>query len=476
MKNANYNIHEVESNGDCFFAVIRDAFLQIGQKTTVAKLRAILAAEVNDTIFNRYRTLYVELSGAIKDFEKERENIKKIIEKDLKKRAIQVKTDKEKLNVIAAEVKDLQQKRKDLGANISEIQAIISESIGNMEGIDTIEKFREYVQTTSYWADDWAISTIEKVLNIKVIILSEQSFLDESEHSVLKCNIFDEEIAKKGIFTPNYYIMTTYSGNHYRLISYKNKKIFAFKEIPYHIKTLVINKCIERNSGVYYLIQDFRNFKSKLGIDPDTGAVADDADDVNADNIGELYDPNTTFMFYNKSEKKAKPGKGSGEKIPDEKINDFIGLSRMDNWRRKLDDDYSDAPFVVNGHRYASVEHYYQSAKFKKGFPDFSLMFSLDNDNEISKDVAVAKAAGSKTGKLKKDLLRPKNVVIDPDFYPVRNKEERLLGLRSKFSQNEDLRQLLLATKDAKLLHYVVKQPPELDLELMLIRKELLQR
>ena len=266
--------------------------------------------------------------------------------------------------------------------------------------------------------------------------------------------------------------MTTYSGNHYRLITYKNKNILTFSEIPYNVKTLVINKCIEKDAGIYYLIQDFRNLKSRLGIDPDTGKP--DEDD---ESTSDLYKNDTMFMFYHKSEKSAKPGKGSGEKIPKEKMNEFINLARIENWRRKIDDSWDKGIFTIEGHRYASVEHYYQSSKFKKGFPDFSLLFSLDSDSEISKDVSFAKSAGGKTGKHKEKgketVLRPKEVVIDNDFYGQRNKLERETGVRAKFTQNEDLKQLLLATKDAKLSHYVVKQPPEQDDILMKIRNEL---
>ena len=471
MKNLNYKIHEVENNGDCFFAVIRDAFKQIGHNTTVAKLRAILADEATDEIFKQYSTLYLELDGSIKEYEKEITDIKRTIEKDLKKRAEHAKGNKQELDSILAEVEKQKTIRKDLISKINETNAIIAESIGIMGGIDSLEKFREYVQTTSYWADDWAISTIERKLNIKMIIFSEKSFLEGDEHSVLKCSI-GGQIDTNTEFSPNYYIMTTYSGNHYRLITYKNKNILAFSEIPYNVKTLIINKCIEKDAGIYYLIQDFRNLKSRLGIDPDTGKP--DEDD---ESTSDLYKNDTMFMFYHKSEKSAKPGKGSGEKIPKEKMNEFINLARIENWRRKIDDSWDKGIFTIEGHRYASVEHYYQSSKFKKGFPDFSLLFSLDSDSEISKDVSLAKSAGGKTGKHKEKgketVLRPKEVVIDNDFYGQRNKLERETGVRAKFTQNEDLKQLLLATKDAKLSHYVVKQPPEQDDILMKIRNEL---
>lgn len=472
MKNLNYKIHEVENNGDCFFAVIRDAFIQIGHNTTVAKLRAILADEATDEIFQQYRTVFLELDNSIKEYEKEVYEIKKLIEKDLKKRAEHAKGNKQELDTILKEVEKQKIIRKDLILKINETNNIIDESIGKMGDVNSLDKFREYVQTTSYWADDWAISTLEHKLNIKMIIFSEKSFLEGDEHSVLKCNI-GATIDPNKQFSPNFYIMTTYSGNHYRLITYKNKNIFTFSEIPYTVKTLIVNKCIEKDSGIYFMIQDFRNLKSKLGIDPDAGKPDDEDDEHTSD----LYKNDTIFMFYQKSEKSAKPGKGSGEKIPKEKMNEFINLGRIDNWRRKLDDSWDNGIFTIDGHRYTSVEHYYQSSKFKKGFPDFSLLFSLDSDSEISKDVTFAKAAGSKTGKLKEKgketVLRPKDVIIDNDFYGKRNKLERETGVQAKFNQNEDLKQLLLSTKEAKLLHYIVKQPPESDDTLMKIRREI---
>ena len=74
------------------------------------------------------------------------------------------------------------------------------------------------------------------------------------------------------------------------------------------------------------------------------------------------------------------------------------------------------------------------------------------------------------SGKYAGKLIRPKEVTVDPDFFGKRDKKEKYDAQHAKFSQNEDLKALLLATKDAKLLHYVKGRPPEVLDDLMIIR------
>lgn len=478
MKNSNYKILEVENNGDCFFAVIRDAFKQVGHNTTVAKLRAIVSREATDEIFQEYRNIYNSFEGQIRECDSEMARIKKLLEKDLKKRAQNARDNKPELDAILNEVAVLKKKYNEIKSDRAEAVASSTQYVGHIKDITTLEQFKEYIQTSTYWADSWAISIIERTLLIKVIIFSEQSFVEGSQDSVLNCGEIDPAIQTANTFSPNYYIMTTYSGNHYRLISYKTKQIFKYSEIPYHVKILIVNKCLEKNAGIYYLIQDFRNFKSSLGIEPDAGNPAAEEDEEVV--YGDLYDPEIVFMFHSKSEKTAKPGKGSNEKISKAKTSEFIALGKTEDWRRKLDDSWESAQFTIDKMQWASVEHYYQGSKFRKGFPDFYKQFSLDSDSDISKDVDVAKAAGALSGQMKKKgtketvILRPKSIVIDPDFYSQkRNMVERELAVRSKFSQNEDLKQLLLATKQAKLIHFVRGDGYETDETLMNVRKEL---
>jgi predicted NAD-dependent protein-ADP-ribosyltransferase YbiA (DUF1768 family) len=472
MKNNHYGIVDNEGGGDCFFAVIRDAFAQIGKTTTVEKLRALLSREATEELFQHYRTLYVNFLAEFQEKEKELTSIKKT-SAVLKKRGENTK-DKNETQKIIGEAKELLDKHKRVTQEKDEAKQLLNE-FAYMKDIDSLEKMRAFIQTRHYWADTWAISTLDKLLNIKVVVFSEESFSAGDLDSVLNCGqLNDADLERQGNFKPDFYVMTSYTGNHYKLVTYKDKHILRFKEIPFDVKVLIINKCMEKNAGPYYLIQDLRQLKTRLGLNANEGEPADSDDEYSSDK--ELYDSNTTFMFHAASNSQPKAGKGSGEKIAETQLLEYNLLNKIAEWRKKLDDSWS-AAFTLDGHRWTSVEHYFLGSQYKKGFPDFYLQFSIDSGSQISKNLEMAKAAASKTGKFKEHVLRERNIKTDTDFYEVkaqpRYQTERGAALAAKFTQNVDLKDVLLKTKKAKLVHFLRGKEPEVDELLMRLRKDL---
>jgi predicted NAD-dependent protein-ADP-ribosyltransferase YbiA (DUF1768 family) len=471
MKNNHFKIHEVEKNGDCFIAVIRDAFKQVGKITDVSKLRALLAEEANEEIFNQHREVFHQLDFGIKEYENEMKHVAETI-KTLNAR-LNASKDKDEMEKLRKDLEKEKQRYADLQESVRDNKELIEESLGDFASINTLEEFRTYIKTPRFWADSWAIGVLERRLNFKIIILSERSYADGALDSVIDCGEIDRKIQKSGVFNPEFYIMTTHSGDHYKLITYKDKRIFKLQEIPFFIKNLVINKCLEKNAGPFYIISEFRDLvKTKHGRkEEDLNDLTDEKEDDALHS--ELYDHKTVLAFYSKAPKSSKPGKAKniGEKIDDKDATKYKKLAKNSDWRRKLDDDWI-TQFKADGHLWASVEHYYQGSKYKAGFPDFYLQFSLDSDSEISKSAELARDATSTTGKKKGVLLRPKNATVDSNFYGERSKAVREEALKSKFQQNEDLKQMLLATNDAKLIHFIRGEKAAPDELLMKIRKE----
>lgn len=477
MKNNQYAIVETLSNGDCLFDTVRQAYEQIGYETSIKTLRALVAKEVTKEKFSEYRELYQSTLGEIAETDKELKRL--VVEnKNLKERLTSIPTtDKAKRNEVIKQANEIKQQHSEL-KKTQEVNRGFLEEFAHLRGIDTVDQFREYIQTPSYWADDWAIGVLERQLNMKLIIFSERDYEEDDENNVLRCTLASDKTSDR--FTPDFYIMTTYSGDHYRLISYSNKRILSFREIPYDVKSMIIIKCMERNSGVFSRIPDFIDWKRRLGVDSgdeeEESEELEESEQMKGGGFRKL-DTSTVLTFYDKSNGSHKPGKASNEKIQSDKIHEYKQLAIHKDWRKKLDDDWA-STFQVDNKKWKTVEHYYQASKFKKHHPHFYNQFSLDDtSSEIAKDVVLAKAAGSQKGVFKKGKkeipLRPQDIRIDPDFYGSRQKDEREKALYAKFSQNEELKQILLFTKNAVLKKYIPKRKAETDISLMTVRQRL---
>lgn len=470
LKNNHFGVIDNDGGGDCFFASIRDAFEMEGKSTTIRKLRAIVSKKATDDIFMQYKSIYQSMVGELNTKERNMKDLRKT-GKLLKSQHDSVTDKIEGQNILNNAKQNLSNYQKE-ELEKSEIEDLLDEFIF-MQDIDTFEKFKNIIKTSEFWADTWAITTIEESLKIKVIILSEEAYYSGDLDSVMLCgqNNSDKDLINS---TPEYYVMVSYTGNHYRLITYKEKGLLKFSEIPYDIKMLIVNKCMEKNSGPYYLLKDFRDLKMNLGLSSDEGIrEKDEYIDF------ELFDKDTVFMFYNKSDPSPKAGKGSGEKISDADTIEYNKLNKdktLKDWRRKLDDSWK-ASFSLDNKRWATVDHYFYGSQFKKGFPDFYSKFSLDSNTDLSLDPKKAKAAASKKGKFEKKLIRPTDVTHDPDFFELgpdqRSIKERFDALTAKFSQNQDMKKVLLETKDAKLVKFIRSSPPEVDIQLMKVRKNL---
>jgi predicted NAD-dependent protein-ADP-ribosyltransferase YbiA (DUF1768 family) len=481
MKNNHYNIIDNEGNGDCLFATIRDAFSSIYQQTTVNKLRKKLSNEASEIIFSGYKEQYDMYNSTLVT---DTNNIKKLdLQYNALKDRIKNIIDRDEQITIINEAKHVKKEHDQLMKEKSVTNKILQE-FKFMKGITTLEQFKNKINKCEFWADTWAISTLERILNIKLIVLSSDYYKNGDIKNVIQCGHLNDTILEnKGIFTPEFYIIVDHTGDHYKLISYKNKLILKFSEIPYDIKKLITDKCLEKNAGPFSLIPDFQKFKNNItSISKQSNKQSETniENEFNESSIRALYDDSIEFVFYSKSNDKPLPGKGVGEKIPNTRLKDFAQLATNPQWRKKLSNFWIQ-PFTLDNHKWNSVEHYYQASKFKKENPEFYLNFSLDSKTDLSKDPVLAKAAGSKSGYLPKqegkakELLRPTQVSIDSDFFGGRHKKEMYAAQYAKFTQNEDLKNLLLSTYDAKLSHYKRGSPPEVYDDLMLVREKILK-
>ena len=477
MQNSNFGIKDNEGGGDCLFAVIRDAYRTRGKYVEVPELRRKLAAEATEDVFQSYKEKHTMTAEAITTAEAEMRALADA-NAGLKQRLERTTEAKEQQAIIAESRRNAAQFKR-MKSELALSKELLQD-FHFMKHVNTLEDFREMLKSCAFWADTWAISTLERILRIKLIILSSERFHAGETGGVLQCGQLNDRILEdQGTFEPEFYIMADHTGSHYKLVTYKDEALLTFREIPYDIKVMVTEKCMERNAGPYYLIPQFRTFREEeLGLkgleeDQALNANARASDQARADHSlathEPLYDDDTVFQFYSKSMDKPLPGTGSGETIERADIPKFAALAKeTPQWRKMLSnlweppgDDRDKALFTLDDHKWRTLEHYLQGSKYRKENPKHYLRFSLDSDSDLSKSVDF------------KDKDKDKDTVPTDADYGAREEKEREDAQYAKYSQNSYLTDMLLNTRNAKLVQFRRGKPPVVCDELMRVRHRL---
>jgi len=74
-----------------------------------------------------------------------------------------------------------------------------------MEGISNLQGMKAAIQSQEYWGDTWAVSTLERLLNVKFIIFSKRAFDDDDLDNVLLCGQNNDTVLEeRGRFEPDF--------------------------------------------------------------------------------------------------------------------------------------------------------------------------------------------------------------------------------------------------------------------------------
>ena len=150
----------------------------------------------------------------------------------------------------------------------------------------------------------------------------------------------------------------------------------------------------------------------------------------------------TIFVFYSKSADKA-PGKGTNEFLFEN--DSFDELKKNKNWRKQLSNFY-ESNFIHDGHTFRTAEHAFHYNKFKLFDKNIAFEFTLESNSELSKGNGNDARKGRKKMVLSEIQLHEWFKIRDTIMYEI---------LQDKFTQSDDLRDMLLYTKNAELWHFI---------------------
>ena len=184
LKNAHIDEMDNEGGGHCLFAVIRDAYASSGIDMSIKELREKLSDYANQEQYQYYRGQYEMYRDAVKELTAKMKTLNKQNE-DLRKKLKSVSSREEQLKLVE-ESQDVKEKYQSAKEN-KQFSEELGREFSFMKNVNSLIDFKKAIKDPSYWADAWAISSLEYILGVKLILFSKESYDSGDMSNVLLC-------------------------------------------------------------------------------------------------------------------------------------------------------------------------------------------------------------------------------------------------------------------------------------------------
>lgn len=392
-------------------------YLNQTEKETTAYLNGILADHISASMFDTLKTMYAILQ------EKQQSN--KVRLKEVKqsllenKKAIKnIHEQDVEFQTMMEDIKTFTMQSQHIQANQKYIKSLLKDK-EYLQNIEDLQTFKEYIKSGEYVCEPWTIDIFERLMNIKIILLSKDipQWLVCSRQSPFPHNM--------SLFNPMYYVVLEFVDNDYSIMQVNGVSLLTFQTLPLVIKDLVINRCLEQSEGLYANIPLFVKYKQFKLTKEQQQHLKEPVLDLEPDK--------DRLVISDTLKKHGNPGTVPFERMEFEHLIDSQ-LVRDKQWREKLADNYmkSDARFKLGDRDWASVNHYVTAQQLKQRDPKKSDKLSLNTGSSLSKKVIP---------------------------YMLGDDNDRYGAVFAKFSQNPQLKDMLLQTGDAELYMYIPGKP-----------------
>ena len=361
----------------------------------------------------------------------------------------------------------------------------ISDNINNYKQIETLQDlapyliYRALIKTNNYITKNSLFIEKENIANVipqnlvlvRDIFSKDHEFSDEDDVNLLTFNgttrtrqykdlVYIQDLSTLGFIDINKLSSVEEIAN----VKFKDgNKMFD----NYNLKNNNIDKdyLLPKDAKARYL---FRYQPVKLAEKPKKGTeilLIGKAENINLyPDIEFNINLKNRLLFYSNS-RNSRAGSGVREQMdePDELINK---LNKIENWRKKLSNFYifksqtgNILPIVIDGNKFASVEHFFHYSKFNNTDLDLSLQekmryqnyadkFRLEGEFGTLSGNSVKIKGGKKSGYMLPNNWESK----ESNRFKLRD-NVLLKGLLAKMNQFPEIKDILTNTSNALIIH-----------------------